>query len=70
MSLEVSVDLQEVVVVQMRNMESYEIVDARVTSDGETRVTSDGSDRVVDTGNGMDEFITLDFGEDMIVVEI
>lgn len=56
MSLEVSVDLQENIVIQF---EEGNIPHTRILSDGDTRVTSDGSERILSEMTGND-FVDVD----------
>lgn len=69
MSLEVSVDLQEVITVDFGNMEEYSLVDLRVTRSDETRVTRDDAERIVSTGTGKSKFLELDLEPDTMNVE-
>lgn len=70
MTLEVSVDLQEFVTVDVGDMEDYELVETRVTSDGEIRATSDGEERIISSGTGKSEFLEVDLGSDTLTVEV
>lgn len=68
MSLEVSVDLQETIIVYLENMQDVPIMDIRVLSDGDTRVLSDGDERVLELTTGKDLVLGVDLADDVINV--
>lgn len=67
MSLEVSVDLQETIIVYPENMQDVLITDTRVLSDGDTRVLSTGEERTTES-TGKDLVLEIDLTDDIINV--
>ena len=68
MSLEVSVDLQETIIVYLTNMQDVSITDTRILSDGDTRVLSDGEERILELTTGKDLVLDVDLADDVINV--
>lgn len=68
MSLEVSVDLQETIIVYLKNMQDVSITDTRILSDGDTRVLSDGEERILELTTGKDLVLDVDLADDVINV--
>lgn len=69
MSIAISVDLLEVVTVQVGHLvNAYEIIEERITSDGSTRILSDDETRLIANGTGYAESTLIDLGKDQITV--
>ena len=68
MSLEVSVDLQETIIVYLENMQDVPITDTLILSDGDTRVLSDGDERILELTTGKDLVLEVDLADDVINV--
>ena len=68
MSIEVSVDLQETIIVYFENMQDVPITDVLILSDGDTLVTSDGDELILEMTAGKDMILEVDLADDIINV--